>query len=250
MRVSLLLIVIALWVRPADAGQEPGTAAPAPPAAPSSAISAPPLPGVPGPLPDPIAPSPDERREEARLCTAWITERRLALAYALRPDAAVRAELPLVEPYPVKQEVERGHALFQTGQFEAAAEAYATLYAARPQLVRVLFNVAQAFRRARKEREALAFYRRYLRAEPDGPLRQEVQGYVGELSALLAARALSQSAPRPSPVYRRPWFWVLLGGATVGLVTAVAVGVTLGSQKPPEQPVLGPFVVTFPQGGM
>ena len=250
MRVSLLLTVIALWALPAHAGQEPGTAAPAPPAPTLPAPSAPPLPSGPGPLPDPIAPSPEEQQEEARLCAGWVAERRLALAYALRPDASVRLELPLAEPYPVKQEVERGHALFQTGQFVAAAEAYATLYAARPQLVRVLFNVAQAFRRARKEREALAFYRRYLRAEPDGPLRQEVQGYVGELSALLAARALSLSAPRPSPVYRRPWFWVLLGGATVGLVTAVAVGVVQGSQKPPEQPVLGPFVVTFPQGGM
>jgi tetratricopeptide (TPR) repeat protein len=248
MRVSLLLIVIALWSLPAQAGQEPGGDPPA--QAPAGAISAPSLPSAPGPLPDPVAPSPEEQQEEARLCAGWIAGRRPALAYALRPDASVRAELQLAEPYPVKQEVERGHALFQTGQFEAAAEAYALLYAARPQLVRVLFNVAQAFRRARKEREALAFYRRYLRAEPDSPLRQEVRGYVEELSALLAARALSQSAPRPSPVYRRPWFWVLLGSATVGIVTAVALGATLGSQKPPEQPVLGPFVVTFPQGGM
>lgn len=238
MRACVLVLLITIW-QPAPVRAQ-GEPEPPPPA------TAPALPVTPGPLPDPVAPSVEEAREEARLCALWRTERRLALAYALRPDEPLRAELKLVEPYPVKQEIERGHQLFQTGQFEAAALSYATLYTARPQLVRVLFNVAQALRRAGKEREALAFYRRYLRAEPQGPLQKEVQGYLGELSALLAARELSQAAPRPTPVYRRPWFWVLLGGATIGVVTAVALGVTLGSQKPPEQPVLGPFVVRFP----
>ena len=86
MRVSLLLTVIALWALPAHAGQEPGTAAPAPPAPTLPAPSAPPLPSGPGPLPDPIAPSPEEQQEEARLCAGWVAERRLALAYALRPE--------------------------------------------------------------------------------------------------------------------------------------------------------------------
>lgn len=257
MRPSLILIVALLLPGPiAAAPQEPVSAEAAPSPTPVGATaSAPNLPGNPGPLPDPIAPSADEASEEQELCSAWLAEKRperSALAYALRPDEGLRASLNLVEPYPVKQEIERGHLLFQGGRFEAAAEAYAMLYAARPQLVRVLFNVAQAFRRARKEREALAFYRRYLRAEPQSPLRQEVQGYVGELSALLTARALSEAPrPAPKPVYRRPWFWVLLGLTTAGVATAIGLGVTVGNQPPPPQtPVLGPFTVMFPPGGM
>lgn len=260
MRSCLILLAMLLWPGPiAAAAQEPGQAeaasSPTPASLPGATTAAPGLPGSPGPLPDPIEPSPDETREEQELCNAWLAEKRperAALSYALRPDEGLRTSLNLADPYPVKQEIERGHLLFQSGRFEAAAEAYAMLYAARPQLVRVLFNVAQAFRRARKEREALAFYRRYLRAEPQSPLRQEVQGYVGELSALLAARALSE-APRPSPkpVYRRPWFWVLLGVTTAGVATAIGLGVTLGNQPPPPQtPVLGPYTVMFPPGGM
>lgn len=263
MRPSLILLAALLLPGPVVAApQEPasteaaqGPTPASPPGTGTTTAAAPNLPSSPGPLPDPIAPSPEEANEEQELCSAWLAEKRperAALSYALRPDEGLRASLNLADPYPVKQEIERGHLLFQGGRFEAAAEAYAMLYAARPQLVRVLFNVAQAFRRARQEREALAFYRRYLRAEPQSPLRQEVQGYVGELSALLAARALSE-APRPSPkpVYRRPWFWVLLGVTTAGVATAIGLGVTLGNQPPPPQtPVLGPYTVVFPPGGM
>jgi tetratricopeptide (TPR) repeat protein len=260
MRPSLILLALLLLPGPlAAAPAEPESAEAAPSQTPASptgeTATAPPPPSPAAARPDPIAPGADEAREEQELCSAWLAEKRperAALAYALRPDEGLRASLNLAEPYPVKQEIERGHLLFQGGRFEAAAEAYAMLYAARPQLVRVLFNVAQAFRRARQEREALAFYRRYLRAEPQSPLRQEVQGYVGELSALLAARALSEAPrPAPKPVYRRPWFWVLLGLTTAGVATAIGLGVTLGNQPPPPQtPVLGPYTVMFPPGGM
>ena len=121
---------------------------------------------------------------------------------------------------------------------------------ARPDLVRVLFNIAQGLRRAGEPRHALAFYRRYLQLDQQSPLRAEVEGYIRELSALLSARALIVPTEPPPPVYKRAWFWVALTTGVVVTTTAVVLGVTLGTKTSPPQPppeeVLGPFDVMFP----
>jgi tetratricopeptide (TPR) repeat protein len=174
-----------------------------------------------------------------------------ALAFALWPSETNRARVEVAEHFSLKDEVERCHQLFGAGQFRESAEAYAQLFAARPDLVRVLFNIAQSLRRAGESRPALAFYRRYLDADPQTPLRAEVDGYIRELSALVSAKAqLGQKPSASPPLYKRAWFWVTLtGGVALVVTTAVILGVTLNTPvtPPPPEEVLGPFDVVFPR---
>lgn len=174
-----------------------------------------------------------------------------ALAFALWPSETNRARVEVAEHFSLKDEVERCHQLFGAGQFRESAEAYAQLFAARPDLVRVLFNIAQSLRRAGESRPALAFYRRYLDADPQTPLRAEVDGYIRELSALVSAKAqLGQKPSASPPLYKRAWFWVTLtGGVALVVTTAVVLGVTLNTPAtpPPPEEVLGPFDVVFPR---
>lgn len=173
-----------------------------------------------------------------------------ALAHALIPEDVYRAQVHLPDDYSIRTEVERCHQLFQSGNFRESTEAYALLLVARPDLVRVLFNIAQGLRRAGEPRQALAFYRRYLQLDQQSPLRAEVEGYIRELSALLSARALIIPTQPPTPVHKRAWFWVALTTGVVVTTTAVVLGVTLGTKTapppPPPEEILGPFDVMFP----
>ncbi len=191
-----------------------------------------------------------EELELANVAHELAANGRFALAHALIPGDAYATQIHLPNDYSVKSEVERSHQLFQSGNFRESAEAYALLLIARPDLVRVLFNIAQGLRRAGESRQALTFYRRYLQLDPQSPLRAEVEGYIRELSALLAARAMVVSTQPPSPVYKRAWFWVALTTGIVVTTTAVVLGVTLGTKTSPPQPppeeILGPFDVMFP----
>lgn len=191
--------------------------------------------------------------DAAALAQELASSSQAALAYALHPIDSYRAQVVLPDDYLVKAEVERSHQLFQSGQFRASAESYARLLVARPDLTRVLFNIAQGLRRAGDDRFALGFYRRYLQVEPSSPLRAEVEGYIRELATVILAKeqALSRPSQPPSqPVYKRAWFWVALTSGVAVVTTAVVLGVTLGNQTTPPTPTdeyLGPFDVMFPQ---
>lgn len=49
------------------------------------------------------------------------------------------------------------------------------------------------------------------------------------------------AAPPPAsrPLHKRPWFWVVVGGAAVVVATGVALGVTLGSSPKNPTPTYG-----------
>lgn len=219
----------------------------------SSAVMAQPSGSVAGlPAAPAIAtPSDANANEQSVIASELAQDGQHALAFALWPSEAYRARVEVAEHFSLKDEVERCHQLFGAGQFRESAEAYAHLFAARPDLVRVLFNIAQSLRRAGESRPALAFYRRYLDADPQTPLRAEVDGYIRELSALVSAKAQLGRQPSASPpLYKRAWFWVTLtGGVALVVTTAVILGVTLNTPvtPPPPEEVLGPFDVVFPR---
>ncbi len=173
-------------------------------------------------------------------------------------------------------------ALYQAQKFEDAIPEFKAAYqiTEKPGL---LFNLAQAYRKAGHPREAIEYYDRYLSATPqlDVDTRRKVDGYLAEARNTLAAlelemkrrlaeekaahehepespmplanvaatpvqsgqpdpaaplnAALSTTAPvAPSgtessaarrPVYKRWWFWTIIGGvAAAGVITGVAVG--------------------------
>lgn len=192
--------------------------------------------------------------EAATLAQELASTGRAALAYALHPIDGYRTQVVLPDDYSVKAEVDRSHQLFLSGQFRESAESYALLLVARPDLTRVLFNVAQGLRRAGDDRFALGFYRRYLQVEPGTPLRAEVEGYIRELATVILAKEQAKArplaAPPSPPAYKRAWFWLALTSGVAVVTTAVVLGVTLGTQTPPPTPsdeYLGPFDVMFPR---
>lgn len=82
-------------------------------------------------------------------------------------------------------------ALYQAQKFEESIPEFKAAYqlTAKPGL---LFNLAQAYRKAGHPREAIEYYDRYLSATPqiDGDTRHKVDGYLAEARNTLAALEL------------------------------------------------------------
>ena len=143
---------------------------------------------------------------------------------------------------------QQGALAYRLGHF---AQALARFRAAlklteRPSL---LFNIAQCHRQLGERRQAIFYYRLYLseseRLQPGAavPFAAEVLGHLRRLEEAppltrpaLARPALSrsalvttpptappQSSTRTPPLYRRWWFWTLIGAAVVGATTGTIV---------------------------
>ena len=99
---------------------------------------------------------------------------------------------------------EEGAASFRLGQYQAAIGAWQRAYELRPDPV-FLFNIAQAYRLAEDDAQALDFYRRYLAAAPTATNRAEVERRIEQLQAgtspatVASADAGSFALPSSSP---------------------------------------------------
>lgn len=167
----------------------------------------------------------------------------------------------------------RGLALYQQKDYAGAVVEMSAAYDER-QLPRILLNIGQAYRKLGKAREALTYYERYLKAEPDAPpaLQAEIQTYIAQSQALLEAtnrqdaqdragepaptgwnRDSGQLLPeyaeklrleqRNRPIYKKPWFWAVIGGSAAAVI-AIGVGIGVGVAKSRELPG-GIDVLTF-----
>lgn len=136
-------------------------------------------------------------------------------------------------PRALRAHLEQGRRFFQEGQFLLAAEEYALAYAMKP-LPRLLFNIAQAYRRASRMDEAYVLYARFLKDEQQTPLRKEASGYVAELRSV---------AFRP-PVYKRAWLWGLVGTAAA-VLAAGSAGLAVGLRPKYPQTDAPPEVLSF-----
>lgn len=157
----------------------------------------------------------------------------------------------------------RGLTLYQQKDYAGAIAEMSAAYEER-QLPRILLNIGQAYRKIGKAREALAFYERWLKAEPDAPpsIQTEIKQYIAQTQALLdapigqeAVERASEPAPvgwsretgqilpeyaaqlrekeRQRPIYKKPWFWAVIGG---GVAATIAIGVGVGVAKSRELP--------------
>lgn len=162
-------------------------------------------------------------------------------------------------------------ALYQAQKYEESVPEFKAAYEIDPK-PGLLFNIAQAYRKAGHPRDAIQYYDRYLSVEPrlDGDTRRKVDGYLAEARNTLAALELEmkrrlaeekaareqepppieapttrvepvtpQPAAQPAtpaglvaveshaskPIYKRWWFWTIVGGVVAaGVVTGVVVG--------------------------
>lgn len=133
----------------------------------------------------------------------------------------------------LRDHMDRAKRAFQESRYVPAAHEFALSYALRP-LPRLLFNLAQTYRRDHQAAVAYVLYASFLDAEPDSALKKETLGYLSELRSVAFA----------PPVYRRSWFWgslitttSVIALATGGIVAATAI-------KSPST-LGGTYVLTF-----
>ncbi|HJL18717.1 MAG TPA: tetratricopeptide repeat protein [Sandaracinaceae bacterium LLY-WYZ-13_1] len=82
---------------------------------------------------------------------------------------------------------EQGRAAYESGDFETALEAFREAHALTEN-ADLLYNVASAADRLRRDEVALEAYRGYLEARPDSSDRAQVEGRIRVLEAQLARR--------------------------------------------------------------
>ncbi len=169
--------------------------------------------------------------------------------------------------------------LFQAGSYDQAIVEFQVAYTKR-QLPTLLFNIAQAHRKAGHWSEALALYERFLRDDPKSALLPEAEAHAAAMKARLDAERASQereaaerlaqrraeeaeamakareaerqkadealllvAKQKEKPIYKKAWFWGVIGGlAAAGAVTA---GVVIAVQQREPSADLGVRVVEF-----
>src|SRR5687767_5154476 len=96
--------------------------------------------------------------------------------------AAGAQEPPADTKQQARQFYEEGKRRYNVGEFERAIEAWKQGYDLHPS-ADFLFNIAQAYRRKPDAKQALFFFRSYLREKPNAANRAEVETTISELEA-------------------------------------------------------------------
>jgi tetratricopeptide (TPR) repeat protein len=149
-----------------------------------------------------------------------------------------------------------GTAAYKLGNFEKALGAYEAAYKLYP-APQFLFNIAQCYFQLQNWDRAIFFFEGYLREVPGASNRALVDSLIDEARQRAAAkrdedkrkldleherlelerrqkerensdRALlalqAHRVEQPAPVYKKWWFWTIVGGAVAGAtLTAIAV---------------------------
>jgi tetratricopeptide (TPR) repeat protein len=106
----------------------------------------------------------------------------LALAALLAP-AVASADDPRAE---ARMHFTRGQEHQEAGRYDDAIAEYKAAYAAAP-IPAFLFNLGQVYRLKGDKRNAIAYYRKYVAAEPNAGPSIEAQQFINSLSADLVA---------------------------------------------------------------
>ena len=97
---------------------------------------------------------------------------------------------------------ERATVQFRLGQFHEAALTYERVYALHHDPA-LLYNCAQSYRLANEHEKALLLYKSFLSSKPDAANREEVQGRIAELEAIVAEEKKAKERP-PNDVATAP----------------------------------------------
>jgi tetratricopeptide (TPR) repeat protein len=88
--------------------------------------------------------------------------------------------LAMIASRQLRERLDIARHFFQVGLYYQSAEASAIAYSIVP-FPRLLFNIAQAYRRNQQPEAAYYFYRRHIEEDPTSPWRKESIGYMCEL---------------------------------------------------------------------
>ncbi len=165
------------------------------------------------------------------------------------------------------EHVQRASQHFSAGEYELAIRSFWAAYALRTQPI-ILFNVAQAHRRAKQWPQAQALFSRFLREDPNSQFAEEARSLQEEASEKLrlqqiteqreaalqqaqSTEALSERIAelrdierqivathseierrQQTSIVRRRWFWPVLVGGIALTGAAVGLGIWLSRRLP------------------
>jgi len=196
-----------------------------------------------------------------------MTTRSLAFALVLLACGAAGAADPVPGTPEANAEAKRLYLSatrhFDLAEYPAALDDFKQAFRYKDDAV-FLYNIAQCYRIMNKNEDALAFYRSYLRRQPDAPNRAEVEAKISALQEAIAMQEKARSLPKPglethesvaqppsspeptqnsalvatsappkkTPVYKKWWLWTAVGGVVVA-GAAVGLGLGLSSSSGP-----------------
>ena len=150
-----------------------------------------------------------------------------------------------------KLHYDTGMAHYQLEEWDAAIGEFEAGFRLRPS-PEFLFNIGQSYRLSKRPDKAVVFYQKYLRMQPDAPNRADVERFIErarqdaqsqpqppptptvsapEPTVAPATPSLIAQAPAKKPVYKRGWFWGVVGGAVVLAAGAVVIGIVVGGDS-------------------
>ncbi len=177
-------------------------------------------------------------------------------------------------------------ALYDEGRYEEALAGFQGAYARR-QMPWLLLNIGRTVQRLGRPKEAISYYERYKKADPniDPETERRVNKYIEQAQALLEQTPTQSDMPMPdpnaqhqtgtptgtplnpnltpqptqplnltppqptptetqpvaTPIYKKWWFWTIIGGVVAAGVVGTAVGVTASAKKDPLPAQPEPF---------
>ena len=105
---------------------------------------------------------------------------RLVTAPRAQPAAPVEAKPSPETVATAKEHFNQGNRHYELGHYQEALNEFEVAYMAVPDPA-FLFNIAQCHRKMGHDKEAVGFYKSYLRAAPNAPNRADVQKRIREL---------------------------------------------------------------------
>lgn len=134
----------------------------------------------------------------------------------------------------------------QSGDLVEALRLYKHAYEVRPD-PRLLFNIARLLHKQGKTAEAVPYYQKFIDAPiQDAEQQKKAREYLEQIQAAqttpqhkqtkqppslttnsLPAQAVRVDAPPAGkPIYKKWWFWTLVGGTAAAVVVVTAIGVS------------------------
>ena len=187
---------------------------------------------------------------------------------ALASPTAVAAPNPSDEGCNQDDEC-RGHfitakTLYKQQDYTNALQEFQTAYKRRQTPI-LLANIGRTLHKLGRPKEALDYYRQCQEAaKTDLDLQEKLKTYIAEANALLSAAPppptpteVKEPAPSPlvvpaapadmpKPIYKKGWFWAVIGVSAAVVVGGVVTGVVLGTRaQPMPDPPLDPSVTVI-----
>ena len=127
---------------------------------------------------------------------------------------------------------------------------------------RLLFSIARVLHKQGQASEAISYYRRYIDSDDDGAAQKEkARDYVTQLELvspppppplerLTVRSVVNQSESKPAqpesmPVYKKGWFWAVVGGSAAAIGLGIGLGVGLSNRGPSLPEGINTYAATF-----